>query len=94
MGSSTIFASASWSSLAETEPALPNPWTATRAPSSGIPRYLSASAAVSITPRPVASWRPSDPPISIGFPVTELMALHPSVMLMVSMNQAMICASV
>ncbi len=34
------------------------------------PRWRAASRVVIITPRPVASRRPSDPPISIGLPVT------------------------
>ncbi len=57
-------------SCAATDPTLPNPCTATRVPSIGIRRRLSASRVTSIQPRPVASRRPSDPPISTGLPVT------------------------
>ena len=51
-------------------PTLPNPCTATRAPWNGIPRWRAASRATIMTPRPVASIRPCDPPIEMGFPVT------------------------
>jgi hypothetical protein len=35
-----------------------------------MPRCSIAARAVIITPRPVASLRPADPPISTGLPVT------------------------
>ena len=57
-------------SWAATEPTLPKPWTTTRVPSIGIRKRLSASRVTSIQPRPVASRRPSEPPISTGLPVT------------------------
>ena len=55
---------------AATEPTLPNPWTATRAPSSGIPSVFAASRAAKAQPNPVASSRPKEPPTDTSFPVT------------------------
>ena len=49
---------------------MPKPWTATVAPLMSRPRCFAASRVTIITPRPVASRRPSEPPISIGLPVT------------------------
>jgi len=57
-------------SEADTDPTLPNPWTATRVPCTGMWRRLSAWRVTSIQPRPVASRLPSEPPISTGLPVT------------------------
>ena len=57
-------------SCAAIEPTLPNPCTATRVPATGISSRLSASRVTSMQPRPVASRRPSEPPISTGLPVT------------------------
>src|SRR5438105_10418081 len=55
---------------AATEPTFPNPCTATRAPLRLIPSLANASRVTNMHPRPVASRRPSEPPISTGFPVT------------------------
>ncbi len=60
------------------EPTLPNPCTATVAPFSSKPRCLADSRATIITPRPVASRRPSEPPISTGLPVTTAVAVWPT----------------
>ena len=68
------------SSSAETEPTLPKPCTATVAPLMSKPRCLAASRVTIITPRPVASRRPSDPPISIGLPVTTAVDVWPTCM--------------
>ncbi len=57
-------------SCAATEPTLPKPCTATRVPSTGMRSRFSASRVTSMHPRPVASRRPSEPPISTGLPVT------------------------
>src|SRR3989454_2309209 len=51
-------------------PTLPKPWITTRPPLIGIPKSRAYSCITYITPRPVASSRPSDPPRAIGFPVT------------------------
>jgi len=48
----------------------PNPCTMTRVPSRDRLNFLSAWSAVIITPRPVASRRPRDPPMFKGLPVT------------------------
>jgi len=52
------------------EPTFPKPWTAIVACLMGMRFTLRASATTIITPRPVASTRPTVPPISRGFPVT------------------------
>src|SRR5437016_3347226 len=52
---------------AATEPTFPNPCTATRAPLRLIPSLANASRVTNMHPRPVASRRPSEPPISTGF---------------------------
>ena len=57
-------------SCAAMEPTLPNPCTATRVPAIDMPSFLSASRVTIMQPRPVASRRPSEPPISTGLPVT------------------------
>src|SRR5258708_4794835 len=59
----TIFAPFLDSKSAVTEPTLPNPWTATRAPSTRIPSLARASRVTKPQPRPVASRPPSAPPI-------------------------------
>ena len=46
------------------------------------------------TPRPVALTRPSDPPSSIGLPVTTPVAVAPVFIEYVSIIHAMICALV
>ena len=63
---------------ADTDPTLPNPCTATRAPFRLMPTCLAASRVAIITPRPVASRRPSDPPISTGLPVTTDVVVWPT----------------
>jgi len=45
--------------------------------------------AENITPRPVASRRPSEPPISTGFPVVTALTVKPLCMEYVSMSHAM-----
>ena len=57
-------------SRATASPTFPKPCTATRLPANGIPRRRAASRAAIMTPRPVASLRPTEPPIEMGFPVT------------------------
>ncbi len=69
------------SSWAATAPTLPNPCTATRAPASSNPMWRAASRATIVTPRPVASRRPADPPSASGFPVTAAVAVAPACML-------------
>src|SRR5258708_23873879 len=61
---------ASYISRAALEPTLPKPCTMTRLPSRDKPSFLIASSHTIITPRPVASRRPREPPILMGFPVT------------------------
>ena len=56
--------------LRRDRPTLPKPCTATVVPRTFMPRCASASFVTIMQPRPVASRRPSDPPISTGFPVT------------------------
>ena len=63
-------APASWHIRAATDPTLPNPWTTTRLPESVKPRRGAASRAISMSPRPVASTRPREPPSESGLPVT------------------------
>jgi len=58
--------------LASWEPTLPKPWIAILSPSNASPRRSSVSSRQTRTLRPVASSRPSDPPIASGFPVTTL----------------------
>ncbi len=77
----TIRAPMRRSSLADTAPTLPNPWTATRAPSRPNPTWRAASRATMLTPRPVASRRPADPPSSSGLPVTTAVVVAPACML-------------
>jgi len=55
-------------SCAASEPTLPNPWTTTRHPSFFMPSLASALSQQIMTPRPVASRRPAEPPSSIGLP--------------------------
>ena len=58
------------SSCAVMEPTLPKPCTATLAPLTGMPSRARALSVTIVQPRPVASRRPSEPPISTGLPVT------------------------
>jgi hypothetical protein len=74
---------------AATEPTLPNPWTPTVVPAIGRPRCLSASRVMSMHPRPVASRRPSEPPISTGFPVTTAVTVWRTCIEYVSITHAM-----
>ena len=64
--------------LAATEPTLPKPCTATRAPSMLMLRRRIASRPTTNTPRPVAATRPSEPPSGIGLPVTTPVAVAPT----------------
>jgi hypothetical protein len=72
----TIEAPSFATSVAEIEPTLPKPCTATRAPLSGSAIYRHASRMQYCTPRPVASRRPSEPPISSGLPVTTAVSVR------------------
>jgi hypothetical protein len=69
------------SSSAEIEPTLPNPCTATVVPLMSKPRCFALSRVEIMTPRPVASRRPSEPPISSGLPVTTAVDVWPTCML-------------
>src|SRR5207244_7454851 len=71
----TITAPSLDSRSALTDPTFPNPWIATRAPFRDMPSRASASRVTNMTPRPVASRRPSDPPISTGLPATTAVTL-------------------
>ncbi len=73
-----IFAPSRAISSAPMEPTLPKPCTATLEPFSEKPRCLAASRATIIAPRPVASRRPSEPPISTGLPVTTDVDVWPT----------------
>ncbi len=72
------------------DPTLPNPWTATLVPLTGIPSFRSASRVTSMHPRPVASRRPREPPISTGLPVTTAVTVWRLCMEYVSMIHAII----
>src|SRR3989442_1749384 len=74
-------------------PTLPKPWITTRPPLIGIPKSRAYSCITYITPRPVASSRPSDPPKAIGFPVTTA-GLYPWRLEYSSRIQAITCALV
>ena len=65
-----IFAPASKHMRAAIEPTLPKPCTTIRLPLSVSPRRGAASRAISMSPRPVASTRPREPPSDRGLPVT------------------------
>jgi hypothetical protein len=58
-------------------PTWPKPCTTMRAPCIERPISRHASSRQVTTPRPVASRRPYEPPISIGFPVTTPGTLWP-----------------
>src|SRR5919106_1556541 len=73
---------------ADTDPTLPNPCTTTRAPLGDRPSFASASRVTNMHPRPVASRRPSDPPISTGLPVTTAVTVWRLCMEYVSMIHA------
>ena len=60
----------SWRSLARLLPTLPKPCTATGTSSTPIPSVLKAERIWYMTPRPVASGLPSEPPMETGLPVT------------------------
>ena len=74
----TTLAPSSPISRAAIEPALPKPWTTTRAPSSGIATCLTASTMQKTAPRAVASLRPSEPPSEMGLPVTTPGTVYPT----------------
>ncbi len=76
-----VATSRSCSRRAATLPTLPKPCTATRSPFSVSPSDFTASNTVEVTPRPVASTRPSEPPRSRGFPVTTPGTVMPRCML-------------
>ena len=57
-------------SSAALEPTLPNPWMMTRVLSRGMLSFLMDSSQMIMTPRPVASRRPREPPMFSGLPVT------------------------
>src|ERR1035441_1486588 len=59
-------------SSAALEPTLPKPCTITRVLSRDRPSFWQASSQTIITPRPVASRRPREPPMLMGFPVTHV----------------------
>src|SRR5947209_138961 len=84
----TITAPSLDSRSALTDPTFPNPWIATRAPFRDMPSRASASRVTNMTPRPVASRRPSDPPISTGLPVTTAVTVWRLCMEYVSMIHA------
>ncbi len=74
----TTFAPLAQNILAATEPTLPKPCTATRAPSMLMfRRRIATSLPTTNTPRPVASTRPREPPRGIGLPVTTPVAVVP-----------------
>jgi hypothetical protein len=78
----------SWKVRAAALPTLPKPWRMTRLPSTGRPILAAAAAAVTKTPRPVASLRPKEPPRGMGFPVTTPGTVRPTFMEKVSIIQA------
>src|SRR6266700_2485088 len=59
-----------------------------------MPSLASALSQQIITPRPVASRRPRDPPSSMGLPVTTAVVACPTCMEYVSITQAMVCSPV
>ena len=90
----TTFAPASaCSKRARCPPTLPNPWITTRPPRRGIPKSRAYSVITYITPRPVASSRPSEPPKEMGFPVTAA-GVYPWRLEYSSRIQAITCALV
>src|ERR1035441_9815840 len=62
-------------SSAALEPTLPKPCTITRVLSRDRPSFWQASSQTIITPRPVASRRPREPPMLMGFPVTHVVTV-------------------
>ncbi len=90
----TTFTPSRRAESAKYEATLPKPWMATRWPSSFSPRASAAASSVNVTPRPVASRRPSEPPSETGFPVTQPGTVWPACMEYVSMIQAMVWAFV
>src|ERR1039458_9196820 len=81
----------SWAAF---EPTLPKPCTITRLLSRDRPSFLMASSHTPSTPRPVASRRPREPPMLMGFPVTHAVTVCRMCMEYVSIIQAMICSLV
>ena len=65
--------------MAAHEPTLPKPWMAADTSVGFRPSFLRAARADTITPRPVASVRPSEPPITRGLPVTTAGVVMPLV---------------
>ena len=66
----TVAPASAVSNRARCPPTFPNPWITTRLPLSGIPKSRPYSIMTYMTPRPVASSRPSEPPSDTGLPVT------------------------
>ena len=60
------------------EPTFPKPWMATRQPAFFMPSFTKALSQHIITPRPVASLRPAEPPSSMGLPVTTAVVAWPT----------------
>ena len=60
----------SCSSVAAMPPTLPKPCTTQRCSARSQPSRSQARSITITTPAPVASWRKTEPPIEIGFPVT------------------------
>ena len=87
-------APASEANFANSEPTLPKPWIAILSPSIATPRRVSVSSSEKKTPRPVASSRPSEPPIASGLPVTTLSTEYPLFIENVSKIHAMIAGLV
>src|SRR5260221_4359306 len=75
-------------SRAAHDPTFPNPWTAHVALYGLIFNFSIAARVVTITPRPVASVLPRDPPNTSGFPVTTALTVIPWVREYSSINQA------
>ncbi len=59
-----------------------------------MPSFSTALSTQIITPRPVASLRPREPPSSIGFPVTTAVVACPTCIEYVSITHAMVCSLV
>ena len=75
-------------------PTFPKPWIAIRAPSMGMPFARRASRVAIPTPSPVAEVRPSEPPRTIGLPVTTPGTEKPALTEYVSIIHAMFRSSV
>src|SRR5438477_1754909 len=76
------------------EPTFPNPWITVRQPSFFIPSFSTALSTQIITPRPVASFLPRDPPSSIGLPLTTAVVACPTCIAYVSITHAIVLSLV